>query len=52
MNNLGKKALTDLAVRLAKNLLSKLVAIATSSWISLKEKLVDKELWEQKKDSL
>ena len=31
MNNLGKKALTDLAVPLTKNLLCKLATIATSS---------------------
>ena len=52
LGNLGKKALTSIAVPLARDNLPGLVSYLTSTATKLKEKHVKKELSEQVKDLL
>ena len=53
LDNLGKKALTNIAVLLARDNLPGLVSNLTSNAINkFERKIVEKELWEQEKELL
>ena len=53
LGNLGKKALTNISITLARDNLSGWVSNLTSNWINkFERKIVEKELWVQEKDLL
>ena len=53
LGNLGKKALTNISIPLARDNLSGWVSNLTSNWINkFERKIVEKELWVQEKDLL